>query len=199
MTEAIVTLILTSALLLGSPGPAPLALAAAGAVFGVRRSLPFLMGILLGLAVAISGAALGLNVLFEAFPEAVFVMQLVGAAYLLFIAFKIATAPVISPGLETGEYAPTFVHGFVLNLMNPKAYAAFVAIFSQFLLPTVPKAWAFALTGVLCFLVALVVDVVWLCLGGLMRPLFTRPQSARVLRLLLAVLMLVSVAWVIWQ
>lgn len=57
MLESIVSLIAATGLLLGSPGPAPLALAATGATFGIRRGAPFLAGILLGLSVAIIGAS----------------------------------------------------------------------------------------------------------------------------------------------
>lgn len=42
MLESIVSLIAATGLLLGSPGPAPLALAATGATFGIRRGAPFL-------------------------------------------------------------------------------------------------------------------------------------------------------------
>lgn len=65
MLESIVSLIAATGLLLGSPGPAPLALAATGATFGIRRGAPFLAGILLGLSVAIIGASIGLAALLD--------------------------------------------------------------------------------------------------------------------------------------
>ena len=48
MIEALLTIAFTTAILLGSPGPAPIALAATGAAQGFTRGLPFLCGILLG-------------------------------------------------------------------------------------------------------------------------------------------------------
>ncbi len=198
MFEAVLSLVAASALLLGSPGPAPLALAATGATFGVRAGLPFLAGILCGLAVAIVGAALGLSALFAAFPKAALAVQIIGACYIVFIAYKIATAAVISAA-DQEESAPSFAQGFILNLLNPKAYAAFFAIFSQFLLPLDSSVSSYLMTGVVCFLVALLVDVVWLCLGGVIRPLFAQPKQARLLRVVFAVLMLLSVAWAFWR
>ncbi len=53
---AFIVLITTTTPLLGSPGPAPIALAAKGAAFGMERGLPFLTGILCGLSVTIIGA-----------------------------------------------------------------------------------------------------------------------------------------------
>ena len=195
MFDALISLAVAAFLLLGSPGPAPLALAATGATFGVRAGLPFLMGILAGLAMAIVGASLGLNAFFMAFPEAAMVVQLIGAAYIVFIAYKIATAPVLVNQGAVENAVPTLGQGFVLNLLNPKAYAAFFALFTQFLLPAENQMMSYVLTGLSCFVVAVVVDVVWLCLGGVIKPLFAKPKQARFLRVVFAVLMLSSVAW----
>jgi len=46
MTESVLALIIATSVLLGSPGPAPLALAATSATFGIKNSLPFYFGIL---------------------------------------------------------------------------------------------------------------------------------------------------------
>ncbi|WP_260865169.1 LysE family translocator [Shewanella sp. KCT] len=140
MLESLVSLIAATGLLLGSPGPAPLALAATGATFGIRRGAPFLAGILLGLSVAIIGASAGLAALFSNFPDLRLTFQLLGGAYIAFIAYKIASAPCTQ--LDNAQQAPSFKDGFILNLLNPKAYAAFLAIFSQFLLPLETRPWA---------------------------------------------------------
>lgn len=191
--EATATLIGTTFLLLGSPGPAPLALAATGASHGIRSGMPFLAGILVGLAVAIVGAIAGLATLFASFPELRLTIQTLGSAYICYIAYKIATAPMIGSDAEAGSRAPGFADGFFLNLLNPKAYAAFFAIFSGFLLP-LREAWlSFLVTGIVCFLVAVVVDILWLYFGELVRPLFRQRREARILRLTFAGLMMVSV------
>ena len=194
MTEALVTLTAVVALLLGSPGPAPLALAAVGASFGVRRGLPFLLGILAGLSVAIIGAVIALSTLFSIYPAAKTGIQILGGCYILYVAFKIASAPVLEES-ESSENIPTFVHGFILNLLNPKAYAAFFAIFSQFSLPIQNSALSLLFTGVVCLIVATVVDTLWLLLGGMLRPLFKQPLQARILRITFSVLMVLAVAY----
>jgi threonine/homoserine/homoserine lactone efflux protein len=193
MIEAISTLITTTFLLLGSPGPAPLALAATGASHGFRNGVPFLAGILSGLAVAIIGAIAGLATLFANFPDLRFTVQIVGGAYICFIAFKIATAPTINGDSDSIPNAPSFAGGFILNLLNPKAYAAFFAIFSGFLLPLAEITLSFLATGIICFLVAVIVDILWLYFGDLLRPLFRKPREARILRTTFAILMVAAV------
>jgi len=191
--EAIATLITTTFLLLGSPGPAPLALAATGASHGFRKGVPFLAGILAGLAVAIVGAIAGLATLFATVPELRFTIQIAGGAYICFIAFKIATAPVVDSDSGSISKAPGFADGFILNLLNPKAYAAFFAIFSGFLLPLTGITFSYLVTGIICFLVAVIVDILWLYFGNLLKPLFQKPREARILRTTFALLMVIAV------
>lgn len=193
MVEALAALTATTFLLLGSPGPAPLALAATGASYGVRKGVPFLAGILSGLAVAIIGATAGLAAAFANFPNVRSTVQVLGGMYICYVAYKIATGPVLEDDVNSGISAPNFADGFILNLLNPKAYAAFLAIFSQFLLPLSGTLTSFIVTGVVCFLVAVVVDVLWLCFGKLIGPLFKKPKEARMLRITFAALMIVAV------
>lgn len=198
MFESILSLVIASAVLLGSPGPAPLALAATSATYGIRNSIPFFLGILAGLAVAIVGATAGMATLFAAFPTLKLAVQLVGACYILYVAQKIARAPVLSSANENDLETPRFRDGFILNLLNPKAYAAFMAIFSQFLLPLQTASLSFIFTGLTCFIVAFIVDSIWLGLGGLLRPIFEAEKSARILRIIFACLMVVAVIFALF-
>ena len=199
MTESIISLITATALLLGSPGPATLGLAGVGATFGVRGGLNFLGGILVGLCVVIVGAALGLAALFAVFPSARLAVQLVGGLYICYIALKIATAPHTSDIGNEKNTRSKFIEGFILNLLNPKAYVAFLALFSQFLLPVSTAVGAFLSTAAVCFIVAVVVDSMWLSFGGILRPLFKQPRQARVVRVMFAVLMVGAVLWAFKQ
>ena len=160
MLESVISLISATALLLGSPGPAPLALAAMGATFGVRKGVAFLIGIILGLFVAIVGATAGLAALFSAFPDVRLSIQIIGAIYILYVAFKIATASVLPPSESAAQEPPDFIDGFILNILNPKAYAAFLAIFSQFLMPFSGSLSAYTITGIVCLLVAVTVVII---------------------------------------
>lgn len=197
MIEAILSLAITTALLFGSPGPATMALAGTGATFGFRRGTSFLYGILCGLTVAITAAATGLATLFNNFPSLRLVAQTFGAIYIVYIAYKIATAPITNIEDSEEKNVPRFRDGFILNLVNVKAYAAFFAIFSQFLLPFNQVAFAYLSTGIVCIIITAVVDVIWLWFGSVISPLFIRPRQASVLRVSFAVAMLIAVAIVI--
>lgn len=197
LVDTLSSLLVTATLLLASPGPAPLALAATGAVFGFRRGLPFLAGILCGLLTVIILAGTGVAVVLASMPTSRLVMQLVGAAYILFVAWRIASAPVATTESSSQNNVPKFLDGFVFNLLNVKAYATFVALFSQFHLPEYSGVGnAFAL-GTITFFVGIAVDVAWLSAGQFLRPVFESDRYARPVRIVFAVAMVVAVLWVI--
>jgi len=85
MFESILLLIVATSLLLGSPGPAPIALAATGATFGIKKGIPFLLGILSGLIVVIIGTTVGIATLFNAFPAVRLTVQIIGALYIFML------------------------------------------------------------------------------------------------------------------
>ena len=91
------------------------------------------------------------------------------------IAFKIATAPVLMNGEYSNEDMPGFRDGFVLNLLNPKAYAAFFVLFSQFLLPFETTPAQYFAASLVIFVVAIVVDCIWLVIGSAIRSFFPIP------------------------
>ena len=199
MTDGIVALSIATGVLLGSPGPATLSLAAVGATYGIAKGARYLFGILMGLLFAMAGAVFGVAAVFAQWPEARWIVQLLGVAYLLYIAYRIATAPVLDKNAQNLSKPPSFRDGFILNLLNPKAYAAFFVLFSQFLLPFPNIAVRYVLTSLVCFAVAIVVDSIWLAIGSAIRLLFTHPHMARAVRIIFALSIVASTAWVVFR
>ena len=76
-----------------TPGPNNLMLMASGANFGVRRTLPHMLGVALGFVFMAVLVGAGLAQAFAAVPQLYTVLKVVSVAYLLFLAWKIATAP----------------------------------------------------------------------------------------------------------
>src|SRR6478735_9306811 len=99
--EGLPGFLLAGVALAGSPGPATLSLAAAGAAFGARRVNGYLIGIVVGMVGVVTIAA---------------------AVYFVWLAWRIATAP---PLIAEGgaRQPPSFMGGLGLSLVNPKGYA----------------------------------------------------------------------------
>lgn len=197
MLTAIILLCGATIVVLGSPGPAPLALAATGASFGARRGMPFLVGILAGLVIVALLSATGVAVLLAQGGWLVTALFAISLAYFTYVAFKIATAP-MGRVPAAAHAAPSARDGFILNLTNPKAYAAFAALYAGFGLPIEPVWLSTLVTGVLILLVATAIDTAWLLAGGALAPIFDNERFGRILRAGFAIAMVSAVAASIW-
>lgn len=190
--EDLLGFIVAAVALTGSPGPATLGIAAAGAAFGPRRSLPFVAGVISGVAAVMAITASGVVTVIFALPGATPVLTIAAAAYMIYLAWKIATAPPLSETSGDGQ-APSFLGGTLLGLANPKAYAAMTALFSGFLLVEGnPLHDAFA-KGLLVLVTICCVNTVWVHVGSALTQLFRSPRANRIVNLCFAVLLVVSV------
>lgn len=116
-----------------TPGPNNVMLTASGATYGFLRTLPHIFGILGGCFLLFSGIALGLGLIFERYPSVQFALRVIGSAYLLYLAWKIATAP--PPDMRVrGEGRPlSFWQAAAFQFANPKAWVMGLALMAGFL------------------------------------------------------------------
>lgn len=114
-----------------SPGPAIAALIARSLSGGFRRSLPFAAGIVAGDLVWFTLTALGLSVLMQSFHGVFVAIKYAGCAYLVYLAYKLWTAPAEAPkpsAAARGEGIRLFLGGIALTLGNPKVMVFFLSI-----------------------------------------------------------------------
>ena len=185
--------VLAGLALAGSPGPATLSLAAAGAAFGARRSLGYMAGIVIGMVVVMGIAATGVMGVLLAIPGATPAVIGAAAAYFAYLAFRIATAPPLAENAGTGR-RPSFAGGLFLSLVNPKGYAAMAALFSGFVLVRERLALDAALKTVVLLAIMIAVNLAWLLTGAALTRLFRDPRTSRAINVAFAVLLLASVA-----
>lgn len=130
-----------------TPGPNNAMLAASGATFGFRRTLPHALGVTLGFPAMIFLVALGLGRVFHESETLRETLRWGGAALLVWIAWRIATAE--RPGSGKGRSKPfTFLQAAAFQWVNPKAWAMCVGIVSQFASGVAPVAEALSCAAV---------------------------------------------------
>src|SRR5262249_53132271 len=118
---------------------------------------------------------------------------LLAAAYMLYLAWRIARAPLPGTGVAAGR-PPGFATGVFLGVGNPKAYVAMAALFSRFVLVhDQPPADGAAQTLMLVAMM-IVVDWLWLILGAALTRALRRPRLGRAINLGFAALLVASVA-----
>jgi threonine/homoserine/homoserine lactone efflux protein len=190
--QDLASFVLAGTALTGSPGPATLGLAAAGAAFGIRRSLALFAGILVGVLAVMLVTATGLTGLLLAQPGLGPTVSALAAGYMLYLAYRIATAA--PPAEHSGEHPPGFVPGLFLGLGNPKAYAAMAALFSGFVLMRQSPIGDAAAKMAILLVIMIAVDLAWLLLGSALNRSFRHPTLGRAINIAFALLLIVSVA-----
>lgn len=114
-----------------SPGPATLAVATVSMHSGRKSGLLFGAGLALGLAFWGLVAATGLGAILQASSYALSVLKLVGGAYLLWLAWMSARSAMVKADMSVPPKSTRYTgfrHGLVLNLSNPKAVIAWMAV-----------------------------------------------------------------------
>ena len=105
-----------------TPGPNNLMLMASGANFGLRRTLPHMLGVSIGHSGMVAVLGLGLAAAFAAWPPAMVALKLASTGYMLWLAWKIAHAAAPGEGKAAGRPL-TFLQAAAFQWVNPKAWA----------------------------------------------------------------------------
>ncbi len=186
-------LVLASLAIMGSPGPATISLTAAGSTYGVRRSLGYLAGIVAGTTIVLLAVASGITVTLLAVPGLRLVLVGVSVAYILWLAYHIATAPPLGAAPAT---PPTLAGGTVFGLANPKAWIAIAAVFASAHLAGRAALDAGAKVALLIPMIVLI-NTTWLLAGASLTRLLRAPGRARLVNAALAAALVAASALVL--
>lgn len=175
---------------MGSPGPATISLTASGVAFGVRRSARYLAGIIAGTAIVLVAVAAGVTGALLALPGLHPVLLAVSIAYVLYLAYHIATAPPLD-GAAPDAQAGSFAGGLLLGVANPKAWVAIAAVFAS--VEVADEAVPDALAKVVALsAMVVVINAGWLLAGASLAPVLRDPRRSRVANVVLAVALVVA-------
>ncbi|MFV0490970.1 MAG: LysE family translocator [Pseudorhodobacter sp.] len=173
-----------------TPGPNTMMLMASGVNFGFRRTVPHMTGIVFGFSGMILSVGLGVAGVFQAEPRADLVLKALSVVYMLWLAWKIATAAPPRPEEASGQPF-SFVQAAAFQWVNPKAWAiattgtiAFAP--GQQMVEMIWVAAVFALVGVPAV-------VIWAGLGHKMRNFLSDLRRLRIFNVTMAVLLVLSI------
>lgn len=125
------------------PGPAMLYAATRTLAGGRRAGLMAALGVHVGGYAHVLAATMGLSVLFHAVPVAYFVVKLAGAAYLVFMGWRLIKGSASDTSAEASIEAPrrAFVQSILVELLNPKTAIFFLAFLPQFVSADSAPVW----------------------------------------------------------
>lgn len=174
-----------------TPGPNNLMIMSSGLNYGVGRSLPHLLGICIGFPAMIIAIGLGLGAVFSQLPVLHQIIRWVGIAYLLYLAWVIASTREV--GSASTQKPFTFLQAVAFQWVNPKGWIMAVGALAAFTSPGATM-WAGAAKIALAFLtIGGPCIVVWMLFGVGLKRLLTEPKHLRVFNLCMGLLLAASV------
>ena len=173
-----------------TPGPNNLMLLTSGVNFGVWRTVPHMLGVGLGFTLMVAVVGLGLSGIFTRVPSLLVAMKWVGAAYMVYLAVKLARAAPVEAGAAAGRPV-TFLQAAAFQWVNPKAWVMALTAMATYTMPD----HYIRTVG----LVALVFGAVnlpcissWVLFGTVLRQVLQRPLVMRAFNLVMAALLIAS-------
>jgi threonine/homoserine/homoserine lactone efflux protein len=181
----------------GTPGPSNLLLAATGSQVGVLRGVPCLLGVTLGMGVMMSVVAFGLGSSVLGHPWLVHSLHAVGAAFLLWLAWKIATAPATAAGAARARPIG-FTGAAAFQWVNPKSWLVCASAAGAYLDPASGSARAQALAlGALFTVASVPCCLAWLAFGATAQRFLRTERARRTFHVAMGLLLAGSVVLVV--
>jgi threonine/homoserine/homoserine lactone efflux protein len=180
-----------------TPGPNNVLLTNSGALHGVARTLPHIIGIRLGSTSLHLGILFGLGTLFAAAPWLHLALKYIAIAYLIYLAAKIAASPTTSHAGVDVRGPMTLMEAALFQWVNPKSWMATVTLCSAFTLVG-EQYWPSAIAGVLVFnLVGFPASFTWVTLGAVIGKKLDSERRRRGFNLSMGCLLLLTIPMLI--
>ncbi len=183
--ETLLSFFLASLILGLAPGPDNIFVLTQSALYGVRAGLSTTLGLVAGLCAHTTAVALGVAVIFQQSALAFTVLKIVGAAYLLYLAWLSFRSGSARAFLETRPFpghAALWRRGVIMNVTNPKVSLFFLAFLPQFADPargSLPL--QILLLGIVFMVATLLVFGAVALLGGRLAAWFNRSPRGQML------------------
>jgi len=176
-----------------SPGPNNFMLLSSGLTFGYQKTLAHIVGVMVGFPIMIIAVGLGIGTVFELYPLLHDILKIVGIAYLLWMAWKIATSSSTMSSEDEIKKPFTFVQAVLFQWVNPKAWVMVITAMGSFI---TSKENAFLQVLVIAFTYLLIgfLSTNFWALGGLyLQRFISNERRVRVFNVVMALLIVFSV------
>ncbi|KVX00388.1 LysE family translocator [Shewanella frigidimarina] len=175
-----------------TPGPNNIMLMTSGVNFGIKRSIPHLMGISLGFPTMILAVGLGLSAIFQAYPFIHIVIKVIGISYLLYLSWLIANSSSKMEGKQVSKPF-TFLQAAAFQWVNPKGWIMAVGAIATFT-SVQQELNSQVMTIASVFLcVAFPCAIVWLGFGVALKRLLKNERQQRIFNITMALLLVASI------
>jgi threonine/homoserine/homoserine lactone efflux protein len=184
-------------LLLVTPGPGVLSLAGVGAAFGWRQGISYLSGLFIGNNLVCIAVISGLATVLLANPSIRITLLIISAAYLGYLAFRIAFSGAKIAFIQSPK--PGLGAGTTIQLINPKAYAVHITLFSGFAFYPNDFFIETAVKLLIANVIWILIHFFWLFLGVKINQLELPEKIQRNINVFMAICLLAVVGLSVWS
>ena len=171
-----------------TPGPNNLMAMSNGLHTGFKRTLKFLSGVFLGFFVVMLICGFVNFVLMSLLPSIRLWLNLLGAGYMLYLAFNVMTSKPHEEELNEG--LNTFKAGFSMQFINPKGILYGITVFSNFIIPNYQSPFLILIFSLFLATVGLIATSSWAAFGVIFRTFFSK--YARIINIAMGLLLIYS-------
>ena len=180
-----------------TPGPVNIIATGAGANFGFRGALPHVLGATISYTLIVFLMGIGVNTALIVFPKIAMTLQYLGGAFLLYMAYKIATAtPFDAKEIEEAstKSRPTFIEGALAQGLNPKAWLVSMSGVSLFVSPNTPASLYLLIYCLISFVCCFIGVSTWGAIGHLIGRFLSTPKRQIIFNVIMGLLLTATVA-----
>ena len=199
MSEGILLgpLVLFVAAMCLTPGPNVVMITASAANFGFRRAIPHMLGVSLGFGFIVIAAGFGLAELFHAEPRLQVLLKYAGAAYLLYLAGRIARAE--TAGNHATRTKPiSFVEAVLFQGINPKGWVIALGALAAYTTVGGEALWKISEIAAVLAAATFASVVIWAGFGAAIGRILDNPRARRAFNWSMAGLLVISLIPVFW-
>ncbi len=167
-----------------TPGPNNVMLTAAGANFGLRRTVPHILGISCGFGAEVAAVCAGLGIVFTRWPQLHLALKWVGAGYLLYLGWQMLRTRSAQAG-SAGKPL-TFVEAAAFQFLNPKAWVISLTAATLFLPPQLGQVLGSGYVATIVTAVNLPCISAWALFGSSLGLVLARPAPRRIFNWVMA-------------
>lgn len=191
MSIAFTSFVFFAVSVVGTPGPANMVLMAAGAKYGFRSALPFVLGVCLGKQIIIWPIGYGLLETASHAPLIFSLLKWVSAGYMIWLAWRVANMRFTAK--EDLEKVPGFFSGLLVHPFNPKAWALITTSFTAFTFEDSPVFLTTLSIAFIILIIQLIFHPLWTMGGVKMAQYFSGTKYEKYLMWTLGTVTLLSV------
>jgi len=175
-----------------TPGPNNIMLLSSGLTFGYQKTVPHLLGVIIGFPLMTLCVGLGLGEVFHAYPAILTLLKVLGTLYLLWLAWKIAN---LSPSLESkqDQVPMKFMPIILFQWVNPKNWIKIITAMSVYVNKPEEALMQIVVITVIFFSTVLISANTWAMGGVILKRLIKSKRGISIFNVTMAILLVLSI------